>query len=173
VAITATGIFRQPERLAYLIASCARFKTIVGVETTAAAFAKVAWPWTDESTLGWPRAIVTQNAEWKTTKAGTKNWAVQGTLAFAFQFTVPASASAADEKDEYNWFMAQVGQIISEMKVLEGTGAPYTGETHIALDWIAIVDGPYKDEESETEITDPATAAMLPRWWITFECGFK
>lgn len=173
VTITATGIFRQPERLAHLVAGSARFQTVVGAADATEALAFTEWPWTDESSDTWPRAIITQNADWRMTQSGTKNWSVQGSLFLVFQFSVPTSAGATTEKDQYHWFMNQIGQIVAEMKVLEGTAEPFPGETHLAIDFISVADGPYKDEESETEVPDPASSSLLPRWWIVLEVGYR
>jgi len=172
-AIPATGLFKQPERVAYLIASCATFRTIVSESTAAAALTHIAWPWTDDDDEDhqWPRAIVTELANWRTTQSGRKNWSVEASLYVSFQFEVPVSAGATTELAEHNWFMNQIGAIVSEMKTAEGSGTPYAGETQPAIAWIQIAEPPTKEEESESEISDPASAAMLPRWWIVLEIG--
>lgn len=171
MAIAATGLFKAPERLAYLVASCGTFQSVVGELNAAGAFGHIPWPWTDETDADhdWPRAIVSDITSWRTTQSGRKNWATEFSVYLSFQFEVPVAASATTELMERNWFMNQVGAIIAEMKVAEGTGTPYTGETHPSIASVDLVEGPCKEEESESEIPDPASSAILPRWWIVFE----
>lgn len=166
IQIAATGILRQPERLAALVAASSTFQAVVGEESEGDALKYVPFIWAGESTVPWPRAVV-RHSSTSRSREGSALWVTEGECEVSFEFEVPAGAGAVTDEDQSNWFMNKCGAIINEMEAAIYDDSPYSGETHLALKGWETIEGPFKEPPSEDDPPDPASGrALLPRWWL-------
>jgi hypothetical protein len=173
MAVVQTGIFRQPQRLAYLLASSATWKTLCSVSTDADALKYIHVRLANEGDGSYaalrPRAICSvQDADhFSRRKTGRDAWSAEGTLTMSIELDIPGTYAAKSE-DAHNWFMNQVGAIISELETNAGKGEPVTGETHLNVTSFNRVDGPWEYSEDEVEIVDPSLYTQKTTSWIVF-----
>jgi hypothetical protein len=177
MTVTATGLFKQPQRLTYLLAASATWRSLCGVSTSAAAlqYIKVdkANP-ADETTPHYPRAICgwMDPDHFGTRKVTRDDWSMSGNLTMSLELEVPTEYPVRSE-DAHNWFMNQVGAIISEMQVLAGGGEPVSGETHLNVTEFARNDGPWEYADDEVEVLDPDNYRQLHVFWIVFSVAYQ
>ena len=173
MALTATGIFSQPDRLEYLVASSSTWQEVCG--TTSEATAKnfvhtvVDGSHADDYTMSvYPRAIANwlESDSFSRTRIARTVWGVSGTMTLAFEIEVPPEYS--DLVDAQTWFMNKIGDIISEMEQNSGLGEPVSGETHLNVTAITRLDGPFPQPNTEIDVQDPDMYEQRHIEWIVF-----
>lgn len=172
--VTQTGIFKQPQRLAYLLASSATWKALCGVATDALALPFIHVHAAQQDPAVFPRSVCGwQDADHLGRRKTTRDdWQLSGTLTMSIELSVP-STYAKRSVDAHNWFMNQVGAIIAEMEVNAGKGEPVTGETHLNVTAFTRIDGPWEYADEEVEVLDPELYSQTHVFWMVFSVEFS
>lgn len=123
---------KTKKNLAYLIASCATFRTITGTATATLAMEKIHYLGDDTSdtTETRPRCLIdTERFDRRTIALADEQ--PFGTLYATFEF-LPSSAYASNPDDEQIEMENRLDAILSEMNALKGRGTGYfSGCTHL------------------------------------------
>lgn len=166
------------DRLAILVADCPTFRTLVGAADRDAALARIHIPDaldTGEHPL--PRAIInTRLGRLDEDKIGVSHWIIDGDLVVSFEMPIPdatlAGVSYADIQSVSHRYVANtVGEIISEMRDLAGTGEGATGETHLNAITVGFDDTPDAYVQEETLVTDPNAVPL--EWFANVRVRFR
>jgi len=177
--VAATGILAQPAKLANLLGASSTWQTLCGVSSMAhaARFVHVYMmdeaKGVDDDTTRWPRAIVSwQDGDtFGSTKVSRDSWMNTGSLTLSLELLVPPTYEKGTA-DAHNWFMNQVGSIVSEMQAAAGTGEPISGETHLNATEIQRQDGPWHVHDDEMEILDPDNFQTNHVMWIVLRVEY-
>lgn len=170
MSITATGIYKQPDLMRYLVAASATFQSLVGAADTAQALAYTVAHGVQLSDVAPPRCIIERGEDFNRRQVGTGVWAMETMLVLSFELEIPLSAGAVNREDEHNWFMNQIGAIQSEMEANSGQGEPVAGSTHLNVQEFSLMDGPDYLTAEERETFDPdADAPPQPVWFIVLQ----
>lgn len=177
MTVTATGLFNQPQRLAYLLAASATWRSLCGAASATAALEYIKVDKADRAESerhNYPCAIVgwLDPDHFGVRKVGIGEWSISGTLTMSLEVEVPAEYPK-NSADTHNWFMNQVSAIISEMQALAGAGEPVSGETHLNVTEFARNEGPWEYVDDEVEILDPDNFTQLHVCWIVFTVAFS
>lgn len=159
-----------------MVAACATFQSLTGAATAGAAEARIAYPAMDdtvETPVEWPRAVITETSEFVATQVGRGCWTYQGSLHVTFEFVVPKVEDAVSFQNAFNYMNNKVGAVIAEMIALSGTGEPVTGNTHLAVQSIQLVEGPWFQPVGEMSGLEPPDVELpFSAWWATYAVGF-
>jgi hypothetical protein len=161
------------EMLEVLLASSARFRTLVGAADVAAALAFIRQFQAEDTgaaELVYPRAIISEEEE-ESELVGTATWRRRGALLLALE----VQATQATVELQRAWFVALVRAIQSEMETVSASRATPTGYTHSHLvvrrfSWavppflVAQCDREDIDDEAE-ELPDPLWACQWRVEW--------
>ena len=174
MTVTQTGIFKQPQRLALLLASSATWKTLCNVLTDTDALPFIHVHVAKQDPAVFPRSVIGwQDADHiARRKTARDEWTLTGTLTMSIELSVPG-IYAKLSADAHAWFMNQVGAIISEMEVNAGQGQPVTGETHLNVTSFARIDGPWEYADEEVEVLDPESYSQTHVFWMVFSVEFS
>jgi hypothetical protein len=174
MTVTQTGLFKQPQRLAYLLAASSTWQTLCNASTAAAALNRIYVNSADAENTDYPRAVVgwMDADHFGTRKVARDEWSISGTLSLTIELEVPGEYPKRSS-DAHNWFMNQIGAITSEMEALAGLGEPVSGETHLNVTEFARSEGPWEYADDEIEILDPDNYAQTHVFWIVFVVAFS
>jgi hypothetical protein len=173
---TPAGIMRHSHLLKKMVAACATFQALTDTADATAAESRISFPALDdtvENPIPWPRAVITEANEFSATQVGRACWTYQGSLYVTFEFVVPREEDAESFENSYTYMSNKVGAIIAEMIALSGTGEPVTGITHLNINTISLVEGPWYQPVAEMSgLEAPDVELPFVAWWATFSVGF-
>ena len=148
------------QRIAWLIASAAQFRTETGAASATAALAYIHLEADDTSdtTATRPRAVIdVEDEDYSREIRSLNDYQSAAGAIVSFEFLIGSSYSA-HKWDRQTKFLNKVGTIIDQMKVLSGTGTGYfSGETHLSFSALRRIAGPTaitgKAQTSEARLT--------------------
>lgn len=175
MAVTATGIYKQLELLRLLLAASTTFQGLIN-----AADADEAKKWIylfgveEDAETPWTRAIIAEQSDRSRKRVGTGLRAASGAIEWELNLEVPGDVQADTIGEELLWVENTLGAIVAEMEALAGTGEPVAGHTHLDVEEMRVIDGPWKEPPVENELPDLDDGERFARrWWVRLETEWK
>ncbi len=164
-------LWNQYDRLAKLVAASPTFQALVGATGLAQALERVHFPAADEATACWPRAVITPSSDWRKKRNGVGTFSGSGGLYLTFDLLVPDGEEATTDKLQLEYVLTQLDAVTDEMLALARTDTGIVGDTqsHLNLNELELVDGPWQDAPDERPPPDSEAGEVArPRWWMQF-----
>jgi hypothetical protein len=129
------GVFSTNWRMALMLSECATVRELLGAANAAAALAKITTYSEDDMPV--PRVLVHQEGNEIRLKSDSIEAFVEAEhrlIGCEFQIYIPDDDDDITRiTDEHNFVMDKMGDVLSEMLTLSGTGNPLPGTTHLKI----------------------------------------
>lgn len=164
----------QMDLLATLIASTAKFQSLTGTATVAAAKERIGSHEAADGPDGvpLPRAIIADGGTVERIKTSTGSWRGSGSLFLTFEASAPSDKKTVEQQRE--WFVAAVSTLMRQAEVIADSRATPSGysSSHLMIRQYRRTNGPHYYQPAIIEAPEDTQNPVLPVWVMEFEVEY-